>query len=184
MNAHWNVPNVLTGVRLLMVPLFVVLLLSESAGAHRWWAVTVFLAASLTDLYDGSLARRWGQTTEFGALADPIADKALTGAAFIGLSMLGQLPWWVTVVVMLREVSITVWRFTVIGSGVVPASRGGKTKTTLQMAAIVGYILNFGGLWQTVSTTVMAAAVIVTVATGIDYFASARRSRHMTTVSQ
>lgn len=177
MNAHWNVPNVLTGARLLMVPVFVALLLAESAGVHRWWAVAVFLAASLTDLYDGNLARRWGQTTEFGALADPIADKALTGAAFVGLSILGQLPWWVTALVMLREVSITVWRFAVLGSGVVPASRGGKTKTTLQMAAIVGYILNFGGAWQVVSSWIMAAAVVVTVLTGVDYFVGALRSR-------
>ena len=172
----------LTGIRLLMVPVFLVLLLSESAGTHRWWAVAVFLAASVTDLYDGNLARRWGQTTEFGALADPIADKALTGAAFVGLSMLGQLPWWVTVVVMTREISITVWRFTVLGSGVVPASRGGKTKTTLQMIAIVGFILNFDGLWQGISSGLMAAAVVVTVATGVDYFIAARRGRQMTAV--
>jgi len=179
MNVHWNVPNMLTGLRLLLVPVFLWLLLAPSAGTHHWWAVIVFLAASLTDLYDGNLARRWGQTTAFGALADPIADKALTGAAFIGLSILGELPWWVTVLVLVREVVVTAWRFVVIGDGVVPASRGGKTKTTLQMAAIFAYVLNLGGVWDTASTVIMTAAVVVTVATGVDYFVGSTRAERV-----
>lgn len=175
MNPRLNWPNVLTGVRFLLVPVFVMLVFQPGAGERHIAAVTVFLIASLTDLYDGNLARKWGQTSQFGALADPIADKALTGAALICLSVLGSIPWWVTVVVMTREVFITVWRFTVLRDGVVPASRGGKTKTTLQMLAIVAFLLNPTGVWHSLAVAVLAAAVVVTVITGIDYFVNAAR---------
>ena len=175
MNPTVNVPNVLTFIRLLLVPVFLMLVFSQSADVHRLWAVTVFLAASLTDLYDGTLARRWGQTTAFGALADPIADKALTGSAFIALSVLHQVPWWATLVVLVREVGITVWRFAVIRGGVVPASRGGKTKTTLQIAAIVALLLQPVGALHTLAMALLAAAVAVTVITGADYFVHAAR---------
>ena len=90
----------------------------------------------ITDRFDGALARSYGMVTEFGTLADPIADKALIGAALIGLSMLGDLPWWVTVVIMVREIGITVLRFAVLRRGVIPASRGGKLKTLVQAVAI------------------------------------------------
>lgn len=179
MQLRLNWPNALTVLRLLLVPVFVVLVFQPGAGDHRIGAVLVFLAASLTDLYDGNLARRWGQTSQFGALADPIADKALTGAALICLSVLDQLPWWATALVLVREVSITVWRFTVLRDGVVPASRGGKTKTTLQMLAIVAFLLNPAGLWHSVAVVVMAAAVVVTVATGADYFVNASRAERV-----
>jgi CDP-diacylglycerol--glycerol-3-phosphate 3-phosphatidyltransferase len=179
MNPRLNWPNVLTGLRFLLVPVFIVLVFQPGAGPHHFAAVAVFLIASLTDLYDGNLARKWGQTSQFGALMDPIADKALTGAALVCLSMLGEIPWWVTLLVMTREISITVWRFTVLRDGVVPASRGGKTKTTLQMLAIVAFLLNPSGAWHAAAVVVLAAAVVVTVVTGADYFINASRAERV-----
>jgi CDP-diacylglycerol--glycerol-3-phosphate 3-phosphatidyltransferase len=176
-----NLPNALTLLRLAVVPVFAVLLL-ESAGpdtasgaadgttdAGRYWATLVFALAIITDRYDGMIARRTGQVTEFGKLADPIADKALTGTALVGLSVLGLLPWWVTAVILVREVGVTVLRFWVIRHGVIAASRGGKLKTVLQALAIGLYILPLTGVLASVRWWVMAAAVLLTVLTGLDY---------------
>jgi CDP-diacylglycerol--glycerol-3-phosphate 3-phosphatidyltransferase len=113
--------------------------------------------------------------TEFGTLADPIADKTLVGAALIGLSMLGDLPWWVTVVILSREVGITVLRFAVLRHGVIPASRGGKLKTLVQAVAIGLFILPLSGSWSVAASVVMAAAIVLTLVTGVDYVASAVR---------
>jgi CDP-diacylglycerol---glycerol-3-phosphate 3-phosphatidyltransferase len=137
----------------------------------------VFLFASITDFVDGDLARRRGQVTTFGKVADPIADKALTGAALIGLSVLGELPWWVTVVIVVREVGVTVLRFWVIEHGVIPASRGGKLKTLLQIVAILMYLwpLPDGADW--IAESLMVVAVVVTVVTGVDYAVRAARLR-------
>ena len=115
------------------------------------------------------IARRTGQVTEFGKLADPIADKALTGTALIGLSVLGLLPWWVTLVILVREVGVTVLRFWVIRHGVIAASRGGKAKTVVQALAIGLYILPLTGALATARWWVMAVAVVLTVLTGLDY---------------
>src|SRR5215207_9680051 len=120
-----NLANVLTGVRLVLVPVFLVLLFVGD-GHETFWriaAFAVFAVAVITDRFDGALARSYGMVTEFGTLADPIADKALIGAALIGLSLLGDLPWWVTAVIMAREILVTVLRFAVLRRGVIPASR-------------------------------------------------------------
>ena len=127
----------------------------------------VFAVASVTDLLDGRLARSRGLITDFGKIADPIADKALTGAALVTLSALGELAWWVTVVILAREISVTLLRFWVIRRGVIAASRGGKLKTLLQVVAIALYVLP--GPPAVLREVVMAAAVAVTVVTGIDY---------------
>jgi CDP-diacylglycerol--glycerol-3-phosphate 3-phosphatidyltransferase len=166
-----NVPNALTMLRLLVVPIFAVLLLAGDGmdDARRGWATLFFALAIITDRYDGMIARRTNQVTEFGKLADPIADKALTGTALIGLSVLGLLPWWVTVVILVREVGVTLLRFWVIRHGVIAASRGGKLKTVLQALAIGLYILPLTGVPASVRWWVMAAAVALTVVTGIDY---------------
>jgi len=129
--------------------------------------------ATLTDRVDGELARRRGLITNFGKIADPIADKTLMGMAFVGLSVLGELPWWVTVVVLVREWGVTVLRFFVIRHGVIPASRGGKLKTGVQAVAIALYVLPLSGAWHAVAVVAMALAVIVTVVTGVDYVARA-----------
>jgi len=170
-----NVPNALTILRLLLVPLFAWLLLRDGGTdtASRVWSAVVFLGASLTDLVDGELARRQGQVTNFGKIADPIADKALTGTALVGLSYLGDLPWWVTIVILVREVGVTLLRFWVIRHGVIPASRGGKAKTVAQMVAILMYLLPLTGWLVTAREVVMAVAVVLTLATGIDYIARA-----------
>jgi CDP-diacylglycerol--glycerol-3-phosphate 3-phosphatidyltransferase len=171
----WNIANALTFVRLLLVPVFAVLLLHEGGqeGAWRIAATVVFGVASLTDRFDGELARRRGLITDVGKIVDPIADKALIGTALVGLSWLDQLSWWVTVAVLVREVGVTVLRFVVIRHGVMPASPGGKVKTFLQAVAIGLYLLPLQGAWQTMAAVVMAVAVIVTLATGADYVARA-----------
>ncbi|MCW2742130.1 MAG: CDP-diacylglycerol--glycerol-3-phosphate 3-phosphatidyltransferase [Blastococcus sp.] len=166
-----NVPNALTVLRLAVVPVFAVLLLQDGGGddVDRWWAAVAFGLAIITDRYDGMIARRTGQVTEFGKLADPIADKALTGTALIGLSVLALLPWWVTVAILVREIGVTVLRFWVIRHGVIAASRGGKAKTVVQSLAIALYILPLTGVLATGRWWVMAIAVALTVLTGLDY---------------
>ena len=169
-----NAANALTVLRLVLVPVFVVLLLAGGDG-WRIGAVAVFLVASVTDLLDGRIARQRGLITDFGKIADPIADKALTGAALVTLSAQGQLAWWVTAVILARELGVTALRFWVIRHGVIAASRGGKIKTVLQMVAIGLYILPVDISW--VRSAVMAAAVAVTLVTGADYVARALRLR-------
>src|SRR6516164_8043191 len=135
-----NLANGLTVLRLILVPVVVVCLLAEGPG----WRVAAFFAfgvASVTDLLDGRIARSRGLITDFGKIANPIADKALTGAALVTLSYLGWLPWWVTIVILAREVAVTALRFWVIRYGVIAASRGGKLKTLLQVLAISLYML-------------------------------------------
>ncbi len=171
----WNLPNGLTMLRLLLVPVFGYLLLVDSgqSASARWWAAGVFVVASLTDLADGAIARSRNLVTTFGKVADPIADKALTGVALLGLSALGELSWWVTVVILGREITITLARFVVIRHGVIPASRGGKAKTMTQMLAILMYIVPVDGWVADVRGYVMLVAVALTVVTGIDYIVRA-----------
>ncbi|WP_336031454.1 CDP-diacylglycerol--glycerol-3-phosphate 3-phosphatidyltransferase [Geodermatophilus sp. FMUSA9-8] len=166
-----NVPNALTVLRLAVVPVFAVLLLSDGGmdDDRRVWATVFFALAIITDRYDGLIARRTGQVTEFGKLADPIADKALTGTALIGLSVLALLPWWVTLAILVREVGVTLLRFWVIRHGVIAASRGGKAKTVVQALAIGLYILPLTGLLATARWWVMAVALVLTLLTGLDY---------------
>ena len=135
-----NVANVLTVVRIFLVPVFV-LCLVHGGTAWRLGALAAFGGASFTDFLDGQLARKRGLVTDFGKIADPIADKALTGAALITLSALGELPGWVTGLILVREVGITALRFAVIRRGVIAASQGGKLKTLLQIIAICLYVL-------------------------------------------
>ena len=187
--SNWNLPNGLTALRILLVPVFGWLLLYDGGEdiGYRLWAFAVFLVAILTDRIDGDIARRRNLVTDFGKLMDPIADKTLTGMAFVGLSVLGELWWWVTIVVLGREWGITLMRFWVIRYGVMPASRGGKIKTTLQAVALCAFILpllQFDGvvgdigevLWWA-AAVIMAAAVAVTFLTGLDYVREALKLR-------
>jgi CDP-diacylglycerol---glycerol-3-phosphate 3-phosphatidyltransferase len=172
-----NVANVLTVVRILLVPVFVFCLVKDGT-AWRFAALAAFLGASFTDWLDGQLARKRGLVTDFGKIADPIADKALTGAALITLSVLGELPAWVTGLILAREIGITALRFAVIRRGVIAASQGGKLKTLLQIVAICLYILPPSlGLSPVVKEVVMGVALVVTLVTGADYVVRAVRMK-------
>lgn len=170
-----NLPNALTVLRLILVPVFLLCLFN--LGGHdatwRWIAAGVFAVAAITDRYDGRIARSRGQVTDFGKIADPIADKALTGSALLGLSMLGNLPWWVTVVILVREVGITLLRFAILRYGVISASPGGKAKTLVQVVAIGLYVMPLPDQLEWLRFGLMLVAVALTVGTGIDYLVRA-----------
>ena len=183
----WNLANVLTVARVLLVPVFAWALLvddGQSTG-YRLVAAAVFALAAVTDRFDGWYARRTNQVTDFGKLLDPIADKLLIGTARVLLSVLDELPWWVTVVILVRELGITVMRFFLLRYVVLPASRGGKLKTVLQSAAIGLYALPLFAMPQAVevlAAVAMGAALVVTVVTGLDYVRTALRIRRTATV--
>ncbi|MFF4580535.1 CDP-diacylglycerol--glycerol-3-phosphate 3-phosphatidyltransferase [Streptomyces sp. NPDC001389] len=167
----WNIANILTMVRLVLVPGFVLLLLADGGYDPVWRALAwaAFAVAMITDIFDGHLARTYNLVTDFGKIADPIADKAIMGSALVCLSWLGDLPWWVTGVILGRELGITLMRFWVIRYGVIPASRGGKLKTLAQGTAVGMYVLALTGPLATLRFWVMAVAVVLTVVTGLDY---------------
>ncbi|MGW6446156.1 CDP-diacylglycerol--glycerol-3-phosphate 3-phosphatidyltransferase [Lentzea sp. NPDC055074] len=166
-----NVANILTMARLALVPVFLFSLF-EAGGFDTTWrliAFGIFAVASFTDHIDGTLARKHGLITDFGKIADPIADKALTGSALVGLSILDVLPWWITITIAVREVGITLLRFWVIRYGVIPASRGGKAKTLAQVIAIGLFVLPQNDVLGLIAWGIMAVALVLTVVTGIDY---------------
>ena len=165
-----NLANALTLLRLLLVPVFGVLLLGGSGDlAARIGAALVFVLASITDQIDGHVARSRQLVTDVGVIADPIADKALTGTALVGLSVLGELPWWVTLVILVREVAVTGLRLAVLRQAVIPASRGGKAKTLAQVLAITLYVAPLPAAVAPVAAVLMGVAVVLTVVTGVDY---------------
>jgi CDP-diacylglycerol--glycerol-3-phosphate 3-phosphatidyltransferase len=172
-----NIANILTVVRLILVPVFLVALFAGGGHELRWRiaAFIIFAVAMVTDRFDGALARSYDMVTEFGKLADPIADKALLCAALVGLSLLHELWWWVTVVILVREIGVTLLRFAVLRRGVIPASHGGKLKTLVQAVGIGLLILPLSGVWHTVASVVMGVAIVLTVVTGIDYVVQAVR---------
>ncbi len=176
---NWNLPNALTVGRIVLVPFFLWLLLIDGGQSPlwRWAALALFLVAIITDRIDGDLARRRNLITDFGKIADPIADKALIGGALVGLNVIGILPVWVTVVILGRELAVTAIRFVVIRRGVMPAGRGGKLKTVLQAVAL-GWLtapleLLIGGWAQWPGWAVLLVAVAVTLVTGVDYVVKA-----------
>ena len=183
--SNWNAPNIITGVRILATPFFVWMLLADGGenGALRWAAAVFFVVAIATDAWDGWLARSRGLITDLGKLLDPIADKFLTGAALVGLSILGELPWWVTVVVLVREVGVTIHRLIVAHDVVLAAAWMGKLKTVAQSVAITLALLPLasvmGGaapvaIWANIIT--MTIAVALTILSGIDYVAGYLRA--------
>ena len=184
--SNLNLPNALTALRIVLVPFFVWFLWvggtqGEDSLGMRWAALAVFAVAMYTDKLDGDIARARGLITSFGKIADPIADKLLTGAAFVVLSMLGELWWWVTVVILVREWGITLLRFVVIRYGVMAASKGGKLKTVLQTVALLLLLLPLvplvGAWWPWLGWIAMGAALVVTVVTGVDYVVKAVQLR-------
>ena len=177
--SNWNIANALTVLRLVLVPIFLIQLLHEDGENNAWRvaAFVTFAVASVTDRIDGELARKHDLVTDFGQIADPIADKALIGAALVGLSLLDELWWWVTVLILVREVGVTLLRFFVIRHGVMPASRGGKVKTLLQGLAIGLFVLPLPQALHWLAVGLMVVAVVLTVVTGVDYVARAVRLR-------
>ena len=183
--SNWNVANALTTLRILLVPVFGWALLTDGGDSILWRCVAfgIFTGAMITDKIDGDLARKHNLVTDFGKIADPMADKAITGMAFIGLSIIGELWWWVTILVLLREWSVTIMRLSVAKHVVIAAKRGGKVKTVLQTLALAGLVLPLReidgmlgtiahGLWW-IAVAAMAAAVVATVWTGVDFFKDA-----------
>lgn len=182
----WNLPNILTMLRIVLVPFFIWFLIADAPGLDsqnglwRWAAAATFAVAIYTDKLDGDIARSRGLVTDFGKIADPIADKLLIGSALVMLSVLQELPWWVTLLILVREWGITALRFFVIRYGVIPASRGGKLKTVVQTAAIFLYVIPLASLapWLgTVAFAVMMVAVAITVWTGGEYVIEALKLR-------
>jgi CDP-diacylglycerol--glycerol-3-phosphate 3-phosphatidyltransferase len=178
-----QLPNTITIVRIVCAPIFLWMLLADggSDGPLRWWAAVLFIVAIATDGIDGAIARRNDIVTDLGKILDPIADKALTGCAFVGLSILNELPWWITIVVLIREVGITIYRFMVISDHVLAAAWMGKLKTVAQAVALS---LALVPLWTLVGDWIfwvngitMTIAVILTIASGIDYIISEVRGR-------
>jgi CDP-diacylglycerol--glycerol-3-phosphate 3-phosphatidyltransferase len=177
-----NVANIITVVRILLAPLFIWLLLADGGelGTLRYVAAALFILAIATDSVDGILARRQNLVTDVGKLLDPIADKVLIGGALVALSILGELWWWVTIVILVRELGITAFRFAVLKNRVVAASPGGKLKTVVQALAIALYLtplwLFLGDWMHWVNGAAMGLALVLTVVTGIDYLAKAFRA--------
>lgn len=177
-----QLPNAITVARILCAPVFVWMLLADGGadGALRWWAAALFIVAIATDGIDGYIARKYEIVTDLGKLLDPIADKVLTGCAFVGLSILGELPWWITIIVLIREIGITIYRFAVVSDHVLAAAWMGKLKTVAQAVALSLALLP---LWTLVGEWIfwvngvtMAIAVVLTIASGIDYLASELRA--------
>ena len=170
-----NVPNFLTTIRIIVVPILAWLLFREDAASdsNRLIAGVLFIIAALTDIADGTIARRWNLITNFGKIFDPIADKALIGVALVGLSYLNLLDWWFTWVILARELFVTFLRFWVINKGVIPASRGGKLKTIMQIIAISFYLLPLPETVSLLAEILMYVAVILTLATAVDYIMKA-----------
>jgi CDP-diacylglycerol--glycerol-3-phosphate 3-phosphatidyltransferase len=184
-----NIANIITVARILLAPLFVWLLLADAGedGALRWIAAVLFILAIATDGVDGHLARSRNLVTNTGIILDPIADKVLIGGALVSLSILGELWWWVTIIILVREVGITIFRFAVLSKKVIPASRGGKLKTVVQSVALSLFLLPLWvvvGEWiHWVNYAFMGLAFVLTVVTGLDYLWQAWRGNRKGTAA-
>ena len=180
-----NVANIITVVRILMAPVFIWLLLDDGGelGYLRYIAAGLFVLAIVTDTVDGILARRQNLVTDFGKILDPIADKVLIGGALVALSILGELWWWVTIVILIREFGITIFRFAVIRTRVIPAVASGKLKTVMQAVAISLLLFPFWtvvGEWEHwLGGVVMAVALVLTVVSGIDFVVKYRQQNRV-----
>ncbi|KQM40374.1 CDP-diacylglycerol--glycerol-3-phosphate 3-phosphatidyltransferase [Microbacterium sp. Leaf203] len=191
MAVHPQLPNAITIARIVCAPIFLWLLLADAGadGGLRWAAAVLFIVAIATDGVDGYIARKYEIVSDLGKLLDPIADKALTGLAFVGLSILGELPWWITIVVLVREIGITVYRFLVVSDHVLAAAWMGKLKTVFQAIALSIALIPFAALsdaavWQSTvwwaGVITMTIAVVLTVASGIDYIVTEVRAAQKT----
>lgn len=175
--SEMNLPNAITISRILALP-FCAYALFKNGGDDSTWRIisfVLFFIVGVTDFLDGKLARSRNTVTEFGKLLDPIADKALIGTALISLSLLHLLPWWITIIILTREIGITIFRFVVIRGGVIPANRGGKVKTIVQNFAAGFYILPLSSSLFWFREVFMGAALVLTIATGVWYLVEASK---------
>ena len=189
--SNWNLPNALTTLRIVMVPFFGYALLHDGGDSITWRliAFALFVAAMITDKIDGDIARARNLVTDFGKIADPIADKALTGMAFVALSIVGDVWWWVTILVLVREWSVTALRISILKHVVIPAAQSGKVKTVLQAVALAGLSLPLRQLTGPLDTVgdvlfylfqiALAAAVVMTMWSGYEFFRDVRRQRRV-----
>jgi CDP-diacylglycerol--glycerol-3-phosphate 3-phosphatidyltransferase len=173
-----NLPNAITVSRILALPICAYALFKNGGEDSTWRVIAycLFFVVGMTDMLDGKLARSRNSVTELGKLLDPIADKAFIATALVGLSILGDLPWWITLVILFREIGITAFRISVLKNGVIPANRGGKIKTTVQNFAAGFYILPLGTSLYWFREAFMALAIVLTVITGLWYVLDARRT--------
>ncbi|NYD42179.1 CDP-diacylglycerol--glycerol-3-phosphate 3-phosphatidyltransferase [Nocardioides panaciterrulae] len=190
--SNLNLPNLLTTLRIVMVPFFGWALLIDGGDSVLWRTVAwaLFAVAMVTDKIDGDIARARGLVTNFGKIADPIADKAITGMAFVGLSVVGDVWWWVTIVVLVREWSVTLLRLSLLKDVVIPAAHSGKVKTTLQALAlgllclplrqVDGALDTPGEIVFYLAQVLLAAAVAMTLWSGYEFFRDVRRQRRAT----
>jgi CDP-diacylglycerol--glycerol-3-phosphate 3-phosphatidyltransferase len=179
----FNLPNLITMARIFFVPVFIWTLVefNNPESAMRWVSVLVFIIIMASDGVDGAIARKRGLITNLGKLLDPIADKALLGGALVTLSILGEVSWYITAIIMIRELGITAYRFVVIRNEVVAASSGGKLKTIFQ-GIMVGFVVSpltawFGDWYQIFETSLVFFATFLTVTTGVQYMYAAARAR-------
>ena len=170
-----NVANIVTVARILLAPVFIWLLLLDGGrdGYIRYLAAALFVLAIVTDSVDGLLARQRNLVTDLGKILDPIADKVLVGGALVSLSILGELPWWITIVILVRELGITAFRFALLRDRVIPASWLGKVKTVVQAVAISFCLFPLwqflGGWVDWVNGVLIVAAVVLTIVSGLEY---------------
>jgi CDP-diacylglycerol---glycerol-3-phosphate 3-phosphatidyltransferase len=189
--SNWNVPNALTTLRIFMVPFFGYALLQDGGDSVTWRCIAagIFIAGMITDKVDGDIARKHNLITDFGKIADPIADKAMTGMAFIGLSVVGEVWWWVTILVLLREWSVTLLRLSIMKNVVIAAAQSGKIKTVLQSVALSGLafpLVADDHAWGTpgevlfyANQVLLAGAVAMTLWSGYEFYRDAYRQRRV-----
>lgn len=183
-NNPWNLPNAITVARILAVPFFIwsLVAVSNNESPLRWVSELIFIVIMASDGIDGAIARKRGIVTDLGKLLDPIADKALLGGALVTLSILGEIAWWVTIVILVRELGITVYRLVVVNQKVIAASSGGKMKTIFQ-GVMVGFIVSPLTAWfpydwyRILEQSLVLVSVALTVYSGLQYVVAAVRAR-------
>ncbi|MFM8205158.1 MAG: CDP-diacylglycerol--glycerol-3-phosphate 3-phosphatidyltransferase [Actinomycetales bacterium] len=170
-----NLPNSLTIFRILALPFCAWALFKEGGDDPTWQIIawTSFFLVGLTDILDGRIARKRNQVSSFGAILDPIADKAFIGTALVGLSILGKIPWWVTALILFREIGITIFRLAIVNRKVISANRGGKIKSLLQNFSVGFYILPLPESLYLPRDILLGVAIVLTIATGLDYLRNA-----------
>jgi CDP-diacylglycerol--glycerol-3-phosphate 3-phosphatidyltransferase len=167
-------PNTLTVARILLIPIGVYTLFYDGGDNSKYQLISyaIFFTLGMTDIVDGRWARHSNKITPLGTFLDPVADKALIGAAMISLSILDRFPWWITILILTREIGITLFRLLVIKNGVIPASKGGKIKTLMQNFGVGFFILPLPAWLDWFKYGFISVAIILTITSAYDYLRS------------